>query len=486
MKQQSDLRRTLGILAVIAFGVTNEVGAGLFFISTQIQQTAPGVGNLVPWLMIVGGLITFAIAIVYRYFFSSGLIGAGGEYVMISRSVGRGYAFIATFLAWFGFSGALGTLAYAAPKFMAAASLSMGAISLSHYLASPTGTLIIGLGLLWGVWFIHVRGIRLAGVLTVVAMFIVIAVTIVIIIYGFSTTQHTFEVAISRKVHIAADKIINAAPVQHLNFVEAFKTALPILFFGYLGLSTATQTGDEAINARHSLARAVIIAPLIVAVIYTLFTFALYHAVRWQLIAGLATLGMSTYTTSTGLLGIVMPPWLAITINIAVAIIVVKAFLPIFLAQSRWIYAWSKDGIIPAVFGQTHKKYKTPVLALCISALLGSVSLIESIKYGYVFGVSIRLLAVMIVFIFLGIGMLVFRRTAPMLYAENKSWMAKKRGIQIGLALFTITISSWFGLSIAFGDVNEPLLFQPIIQTLLVAAVGGVIYGLRHGWKGEK
>lgn len=104
--QENRLNRNLGIVAVIAFGLTNEIAAGLFFVSTQIQASSPGVGSLVPLLMIVGGVITFITVIAYRFFFASGLVGAGGEYVIISRSVSPGVAFVSTFLAWFGFTGA--------------------------------------------------------------------------------------------------------------------------------------------------------------------------------------------------------------------------------------------------------------------------------------------------------------------------------------------------------------------------------------------
>ena len=94
------LRRVLGTWAVVAFGVTNEIAAGLFFVSTQIQQTVPGVGDLVPWLMLAGGAITLLTVVAYRYFFASGLVGAGGEYVILRDVLGARWGFFATLLAW--------------------------------------------------------------------------------------------------------------------------------------------------------------------------------------------------------------------------------------------------------------------------------------------------------------------------------------------------------------------------------------------------
>lgn len=474
--ESNALRRVLGPWSVVAFGVTNEIAAGLFFVSTQIQATAPGVGDLVPWLMVVGGALTFLTVIAYRYFFASGLVGAGGEYVIISRALNPFAGFLATFLAWFGMTAAMGTLAYTAPKFLANACSTIGLTSAAAFLTSTPGTLVAGLALLWGIWLIHVRGVRLAAMLTVTAMCFVIAVAAVVIATGFATSPQQLQAALVSRLHLSVAQVVAASPAQHVNAGAAFWTALPVLFFGYLGLSTATQTGGEVVDARRSVATGVVIAVSIVTVIYTAFTFAVYHAVPWQIISGLAAMKQTTYTTSTGLLGLVMPPWLASLMNVFVAVIVVKTFLPYFLAQSRWLYAWSQDGLVHDVFSRTHSRYDTPVLALTLSALLGSVSLVESIQLGYVFGVNLRVLSVMVVFFLMGLAMLLFPRQAPELYAENTSSIARKRGVQIAVGIAIMAFSAWFSISIVASSHAQALYLQPLVQAAVVAAIGALVF----------
>ncbi|KUO95682.1 APC family permease [Ferroacidibacillus organovorans] len=476
MQQPNHLNRALGLLAVIAFGLTNEIAAGLFFVSTQIQQSTPGVGNLVPLLMLVGGAITFVTVVAYRYFFASGLVGAGGEYVMISRALSPGIAFVVTFLAWFGFTGALGTLAYSAPKFLSTAALSLGATGIGAFFASNAGILIVGLIILWGFWFIHVHGVRLAGTLTTIAMFLVFVVALVMIIIGFASSQHTFVNALTQHLHIPLTSIIAASPVHNVSYGIAFGSALPVLFFGYLGLSTATQTGGEAKNAVKSLSKAVVVTVTMVTVIYTLFAWAVYHAVPWQVISGLAKMNLSSYTTSSGLLQFLMPTWMSSLLNVCVALIVAKTFLPIFLAQSRWVYAWGEDGLIPAIFARTHAKYKTPVLALSLSAIFGSISLIESIKLGFVFGVNIRVLSVMLVFFFIGLGMITFPHRAPNLYSANTSQLARNRFMQIFIGVLLMAVSVWFSISITLSSIANPIYLQPAFQSAVVVILGTVVY----------
>ncbi|WDL97721.1 APC family permease [Alicyclobacillus sp. ALC3] len=474
----NSLNRALGPLAVIAFGLTNEIAAGLFFVSTQIQQSSPGVGNLVPLLMIVGGIITFLTVVVYRFFFGAGLVGAGGEYVIISRSLSPGIAFVVTFLAWFGFTGALGTLAYSAPKFLSTAFLSLGATGLGNFLASNVGILIVGVVILWVFWAVHVFGVKLAGTLTTIAMFLVFAVALVMIFTGFSTNHAAFDAAMAQRTHLSVASVLAASPVKHVSVSTAFATALPTLFFGYLGLSTATQTGGEAKNPTKSLAKGVLITVTVVGVLYTLFAWAVYHAVPWQVISGLAAMKQTSYTTSSGLLQFVMPSWLASLINLCVALIVAKTFLPIFLAQSRWVYAWGDDGLIPRMFSKTHARYKTPVLALTLSALFGTASLIESIKLGFVFGVNIRVLSVMLVFFFMGLGLITFPKHAPQLYNVNTSWMRRSRFLQVLLGVVLMLVSIWFSVSITMSSASSPLYLQPAFQSAIVVLIAIVIYRL--------
>lgn len=464
------LRRVLGTWAVVAFGVTNEIAAGLFFVSTQIQQTVPGVGDLVPWLMLAGGAITLLTVAAYRYFFASGLIGAGGEYVIIRDVLGVRWGFLATLLAWFGVTGSLGTLAYVAPRFLANACSSIGWSSAAAALTSTPGTLACGLVLLWGVWLIHVRGIRLAAGLTVAAMIFVVAVAVTLMAYGFGADHMQFTAALTARLHLPAGELTQYTHAT--NTFGAIATALPVLFFGYLGLSTATQTGGEAVDARRSLSRGVLIAVALVTVVYTLFTFAVYHAVPWQAIPALSARGLTTYTTSTGLLGLVMPRWLSSVMNVFVAVIVVKTFLPLFLAQSRWIYAWGVDGVIPERFARTHARYQTPVAALTLSAVLGSLSLLESTALGYVFGVNLRVLSVMIVFFLMGAAMLAMPKAAPRLYRENDSAIRSNRAAQVAIGSGILVFSTWFSVSIIYGARAQAPWLQPAVQAAIVAAIG--------------
>ncbi|HLI94931.1 MAG TPA: amino acid permease, partial [Candidatus Baltobacteraceae bacterium] len=171
----------------------------------------------------------------------------------------------------------------------------------------------------------------------------------------------------------------------------------------------------------------------------------------------------------------VMPAWLSTMMNVFVAVIVVKTFLPAFLAQSRWIYAWGADGIIPERFAQTHSRFQTPIAALTLSAVLGSLSLLESTALGYVFGVNLRVLSVMIVFFLMGAAMLAFPATAPDLYRANQSAMRSNRPLQIAVGFAIMAFSAWFAISIVYGARAQAFWLQPIVQAAVVILMGVLI-----------
>jgi amino acid transporter len=444
----------------VAFGVTNQIAAGLFFVSTQIQQTVPGIGDVVPWLMLAGGGITLLTVLAYRYFFARGIIGAGGEYLMLRDSLGQRWAFLATLLALFGTTGSLGTLAYVATRFLSNACAAIEWNAMATLLAGAPGAIICGLVLLWGVWIVHVRGIKFAAVLTIASMVFVVAVALTVTGYGFATTPAQFGSALAAKLHVSLGTLLAQGRPQQVSILGNVATALPILFYSYLGLSAATQTGDEAVDARRSLSRGVLVAVVLVTIVYTVFAFAVYHAIPWQAIAALGKRGLTTYTTSTGLIGLVMPAWLSSLMNLFVAVIVIKTFLPIFLTQSRWIYAWGIDGAIPQWFAATHPRFGTPIAGLTAGALLASISLAESVELGYVFGVSLRVLSAMIVFFLIGASLLA---------------VARERIAYVALGVSIMAFSAWFAIALIYGARSQPVLLQPAVQAVIVGIIGVLI-----------
>jgi len=88
--------------------------------------------------------------------------------------------------------------------------------------------------------------------------------------------------------------------------------------------------------------------------------------------------------------------------------------------------------------------------------------LIESLWTGYVFGVSLRVLSVMIVFFLIAIGLLRFEPPVPL-----------RRAV---LAFAIMAFSLWCGISLVATSAHQALWLQPAVQAALVTVVGFFIY----------
>lgn len=98
-----------------------------------------------------------------------------------------------------------------------------------------------------------------------------------------------------------------------------------------------------------------------------------------------------------------------------------------------------------------------------------SLSLLDSTALGYVFGVKLRVLSVMIVFFLMGAAMLVFPNRAPDLYRANDSAIRSNRAAQIAIGTGIMLFSAWFVISIVYGTRAQALGLQPIVQAAIVA-----------------
>jgi hypothetical protein len=107
--------------------------------------------------------------------------------------------------------------------------------------------------------------------------------------------------------------------------------------------------------------------------------------------------------------------------------------------------------------------------------VLASLSLFESTMLGYVFGVNVRVLSVMIVFFLMGLAIVVFPRSAPALYRANTSGLRNNRAAQIATGTAIMAFTLWFGVSIIYGARTQALWLQPAVQAVIVAAIGVLI-----------
>ncbi|MCL5012837.1 MAG: APC family permease [Firmicutes bacterium] len=465
------LAKDLGWFAVIGLGITSEVGAGIFYLTAQIQSTVPGIGSRVPLALMVDALLATVLALTY-WFFSQSIAGAGGEYLFVSRSLGPETGFIVHVISWFGATASMGFLAYTAPSFLSAAMMPL-APKLGTWLAAPIGTVMTGLVMIWLAWAIHARGVKHVGTLVKGAMVVIAIAAMSVIIVGFSHTPGDVARQLGVRDHLVlAFLTAHAGPRSHWS---AFFESLPILYFAYAGLRGATYAGGEVNQARKVVGRSVLIVLSVVAVLYITFALALYHMAPWPVISGLIMTGHKSSANASALAGLFLPSWAAVVLSLAVAAIVFKTILPGMMAQSRMLLAFAEDALIPQGLSRLSRR-KTPVRALTVGSVLSSIVLVQTGLTGTAFGVAASVLAGAMVHVALGLGLILMPRMAPGLFAANKSWMAGRSGWRIVLGGLMILIGGGMGILVVIPEIANPWYYNPLFEVGLFAVIGALLY----------
>ena len=181
--------------------------------------------------------------------------------------------------------------------------------------------------------------------------------------------------------------------------------------FAFTGLEAGSFMGEEIVEPRRTISRAVLIAGVSIAVIYILGTLAILLALPQAEITGLG--GIMDAITATGArIGVTgLAPIAAILIVLSTL-----GGVGVWLAApARLPFVAGIDRYLPAAFGRLHPKYGTPHIALLMQAGVAAVCAIlgqagETPKQAYEILVSLGVVAFFIPYIAMFAAMIRLQR----------------------------------------------------------------------------
>ncbi|MDA8048428.1 MAG: APC family permease [Rhodospirillales bacterium] len=461
------LAKALGVLAIAASALSHEYGATINFAATNSLGVYPGVQGLVPWAMFAAGIVLIPKLFLYMRF-SEVMPRAGSTYVWVSRSLSLPLGFVLNFLQWAGLTAAIGFIGFVFGTFLGQALIDAG-FPAGRVLLTPLGHVVLGAVMIWGFYALHVAGVELYGRVVVALAGLITVVALLIIGYGFATAPATF-------VHLAAARsgLTLAAPDHPAAPTFGAFVSVTFLFIAaYGGLNGAPALGGEARDASRTVPRGLFLGWLSALVLYTAVAAALFHAVPWWATLGLIRGKALGLATAPGLIGVIAPAAVATILNFLVAIIVAKTAIPQMLVASRFIFACAEDRILPPTFLHTSRR-KAPDRAVFLTAALATLFLVQSALVGWAIGIAIRALTVLVMEAVVAIGALNVMFNARFLgvpWADRLRrgpWVVVLSILAIAVALVLL----WGGAVVP----HTPFLLQPIVQSLIAAAVAAFIF----------
>lgn len=459
---QYRLAKSLGVLAIGASALTHEYGATINYVTTNSLSVYPGIQDLVPWAMLVAGLLLIPKVFLYIRF-SRVMPRAGSVYIWMSRSLSLPVSFVLCFLDWVGLTAAMGFIAFVFGTFLGQAFISAG-VPAGGMLMTPIGHLILGIVVLWSFFIAHLIGVHIYGRLVVTLSVLIFLAVLVIAFYGFGTEPAAFVQVASAQAHLTLQPPANPTAPTLADFASV--TFLFIAAYG--GLTGAPALGGEARNASKTVPQGLLLGWAAALVLYTAVAAALFHAVPWWATLGLINGKAAGLATAPGLISVVAPKIVGTTLNFAVAIIVGKTAIPQMMVASRLIFGFAQDHVMPGTFLHT-SRWKTPDHALLLSASVATLFLVQSCFGGWAIGIVIRSFTVLLMLVFVALGALNVcfnRRFRDVPWANGMrhgATIVVMAVLSIAIALYLL----YSGLIVP----NTPWYLQPLFQGAVAACI---------------
>lgn len=472
---RSGLAREMGLLGLVATGVCAMVGAAVNVIPFMLQRQVPGIGPNVLPAYLLGAVPAVLAGLVYAML-ASAMPRAGGSYVFASRGLSPYLGFVASFSQWFAIAVVMGVVSFLIAPFLrdiavalrwtdAAAALDMGVVRMA-----------IALGVLWAATGLNLLGIKAYERLMVPLMFLTLALGSVVIVAGFAYDEADFMRALVARGESTLPALRTAvvAPLS-----QTLLPASVLLFASFIGFDSIAQAGGEARRPGRDLPLAIFIAVGAVALFYFLFTAAVYHTAPWAYVASEAS---RRDVTAPGLLGVVLPPFWTVVIVSSASVALVKDLPAMLLGVSRLMFAWAEDGIFPARVAAVHPRYRTPHVAILLSAAMATVSVIGCHLAGdWFLGVDILVTAMLINFLLMALTVLALPTRNPPLAAAIT--VLPSPGPRHLVAAAAAAVLALFLAVHTWRDVTGPAAwyFKSTPVWAIVMALATVVYGREMG-----
>jgi APA family basic amino acid/polyamine antiporter len=467
---QARLARDIGLLGLIATAFGAMIGIGINILPFMVQRSQPGVGDAVPVAYLVAAVPAGLAALCYALL-ASAMPRAGGSYVNATRALNPFLGFLASFAQWFGLSIGMGVVAYLMVPMLRDLLATAGLTAVAPALDRGIVRVPLALAAMWLAWFVNIIGVKSYQRTVVIMTMITIVGPILMTLAGAMFTHADFAAALLAHRLPAPG---SGAPVPPFT-MTAFRGTCVILFSSFIGFDAVSQAGGEA-RRPGDLARSILIAIAVIALYYIVFTWAVYHAVPWQYIYRES---LVHDISAPGLLSLLLPRWVAVTILLAVTVAILKVIPAVMLANSRLLYAFSADRIFPGPLSRVHSRFRTPHVALTVTAMLGTASVIGCKAGGDFFlGVDILVISMLFNYFLMAWAVLAFPAVNPVLY--RRVGFMRSRGTQVvvastamltlGLLIVVQVVADWRSTASWYARSTP--------EWLIVMAAGSIVFGL--------
>lgn len=406
---EGTLKRTLGPASLIALGIGAIIGAGLFSITGIAAGNFAGPGIMVSFIIAAVGC---ALAGLCYAEFASMIPVAGSAYTYSYATMGE---FIAWIIGWdlvLEYAVGAATVASSWSDYLNKLLTTEFGMSLPDYLLkTPIDGGIMNLPSVFIVVlmsFILIRGTSQSAWINNLIVVLKVTIVLIFIIIGIN--------------YIRPENLHPLIPENKGHFGEfgwsGVIRAAALVFFAYIGFDAVSTAAQEAKNPRKSMPIGILGSLVICTILYILFAYVMTGVAHYTEFGGngggaeLAPVATAIDWMGPVVNGVPSPAYPRLNTAIIIAILLgySSVILVMLLGQSRVFYSMSKDGLLPKIFSEVHKKHRTPYKSNLLFMIL--VSGFAAFIPGRIVG-EMTSIGTLFAFILVCIGVLVTRYKIP-------------------------------------------------------------------------
>jgi amino acid transporter len=339
----------IGLPGVLYFCLAGAAPIAAMFFNVPNMAAQAGAATPLVFLLSAIGLIALGVPIVH---FSRRLSSAGGFYTWISHGLGARTAFVAGWLMLGGYA------LFEAASQAAFGGLTDNTVSTFLHFHMPGGWLtyallgVIAISLLayfdvrWSVWALAPFLVLELGSLIVFDLVITIRAGV-----AGHDLLHTFTVAGTNLKGVAPGGLLGIG------------VAMALGVWSWVGFKAGAVYGEESRSPRRVVPVAIFSVIAGLALLYVWTTYSAIIGLGWQHAGDVLGNIANAPGPYFDLAGSFVGGWLVTCMIIAISVGTFSANLAFHNGMTRYFYSMGREQILPAVFGRTHARWKSPYIA---------------------------------------------------------------------------------------------------------------------------
>jgi len=369
--------------------------------------------------------------------------------------------------------------------------------SLATTLTQPTNVVIVGTIILLIIVAIMLGGLRIGKRAIIVTQMIGWIGLITALAILLANNQSAFAAAWNHYdgtelMYANAKSAAATAGLAYSNSSGTFLAAGFFTIFSVLGYQSVGYLGGEVKRSGTNIIKSMIIAVLITVLVLVAALIVIQNTMGYDFLAGagfMSVLGKIAvapyYIVAAAML--VPNPTVIFLMYLSIWMWLFVTIAAIFLLLSRMIFAWSFDGVIPTIFADVSKRFRTPTYSVLLIGVLIELGIFLSLytQFGILVNLGLVLLATYAVNTFTSA---VFPYVKPAIFATSPPVVNYKIGGKIPLISVTGGLTTLLFLLLIYEIIENPAITGAVTPltsgaVVVVAIIGAVIFYITKAYK---